>query len=269
MEDALKTGLGVRIKSDEHQRSFHFEQRITNEYRTVHGLLSYGMYGFESKIIDVVTGDQKYNRTITDLEEIPLYCQFWIPEGARHGYVIFQSFQGRSCNTLFMASLCKYFGNEFQNFFLGYEKLMPEQIIGLQGENVFVKELRLIKKKPSSDIVDRYLGAETSQVKEIELIMRPRRNSTLGSFARVRNIVKSKKNDGLLSYDGIDFEEASAQVEINGKRRVVGLLSPSNNTGVIDISEEVKFGEDGHPQFDSVAAISSQLLADFHAASSG
>lgn len=244
---------------------FHFSEKESLEYRTIHGHINYGIYGFESNLIDINNGKINYERTTQDSEEIPLYFQFWIPDNQKIGYAIFQSFQGRSCNTLVLNEVRRHFKDLFKETFLRIEKLMPEQLMELDGDKAFVKELRLIKRKPPQDVVERLISpAITNEVREIELAIKAKRNKVIGSYSKLKEIFTSKSENGVLTHDGIEFDRINAEVDINGRRRIVGMLTPSKNTGVIDITDEVKIEKNGHPKFDSIANIASQLISDFH-----
>tara|TARA_R110000868_G_scaffold80982_1_gene229600 strand:- start:448 stop:627 length:180 start_codon:yes stop_codon:yes gene_type:complete len=53
-------------------------------------------------------------------------------------------------------------------------------------------------------------------------------------------------------------------VKIGGKYRPVGVFGGESNTGVIDITEDIVRGVDGHPTFESLTKQCDKILLDFY-----
>src|SRR5262245_48108074 len=79
--DAHRTG----IQNSELERSWYFELRDEDpgNYR---GYIHYGTFGFESNFVDAKTKKRNYRRKTTDVEEIPLYFEFWLPKKENFGF---------------------------------------------------------------------------------------------------------------------------------------------------------------------------------------
>jgi hypothetical protein len=146
-------------------------------------------------------------------------------------------------------------------YVLKLKKLVPNDGSASVYAQAPVKQLRFIKRNASSDIADRYIG-EASNPIDMELLLKARRKQSLGPFGMISR--KLKRSDaGVITYDGIDFGEAIAGIRVGGKYRPVGNFGISSDTGVIDITSDVKRGADGHPSFESVEEQVKQILADF------
>lgn len=65
-------------------------------------------------------------------------------------------------------------------------------------------------------------------------------------------------------HDGIEFSEVYADVKIGGKYRPVGVFGSDTNAGVIDITEDIVRGADGHPTFQSLTTQCDKILLDFY-----
>jgi len=102
------------IQSKELERSWYFDIQESDKLKNCRGYVHYGTFGFESNFVDSRTKARNYRRKITDVEEIPLYFEFWSPPSETFGFVGFQSFQGRSCINLVMSGLKEAFENENQ-----------------------------------------------------------------------------------------------------------------------------------------------------------
>jgi hypothetical protein len=80
--------------------------------------------------------------------------------------------------------------------------------------------------------------------------------------------LKTKSNN-VITYDGIDFPEAVAEVRVGNKTRRVGVFGLSGDAGVIDITEDIKRGPDGHPTFNSLTNETGDILEDMYKALKG
>jgi len=146
-------------------------------------------------------------------------------------------------------------------YILKFKKLLPSEGSSLYSKAP-VRRLRLIKRNAPQDVTDRFLGRRVPDKVNFEISMSTNRNKILGSFGEVTGALR--KNDaGLVLHDGIEFSEVYADVKIGGKYRPVGVFGSDSNAGVIDVSDDIVRGTDGHPTFDSLAAQCDKILSDF------
>lgn len=94
-----------RTKPDGNERSWYFDQPQTDDATHVTGLVEYGTSGFSSKLLDIRTNKKKYDRLDTDVEQIPLFYDFWLPLSGEFLMVALQSFGTRSCVDLIQGAL--------------------------------------------------------------------------------------------------------------------------------------------------------------------
>ncbi len=97
----------------------------------------------------------------------------------------------------------------------------------------------------------------------VELSFSANRSGRFGVFSDVARHIRAAQGGAAFLFDGIEFEEASALISIGSGYRKVGIVGPSNNAGVIDISEDVDLDADQHPTFNSVSEVSAQVISDF------
>jgi hypothetical protein len=251
------------IQNNELERSLYFEEKINDGPGSSRGYVHYGTYGFESNFVDTKTKKKKYRRQVSDVEEIPLFYEFWWPEGSHFALVAFQSFQGRSCITMVMGRLKEEFEKVNPDHILIYNKLMPNDAKGSAYSSSRVKQLRLIKRKTSSDLADQYFENATAEVIDFEVTISARRNGDLGPFSSLFKSIKSGPKS-IISCAGIDFPEAIASIKVGKKLRRVGVLGHNGDAGVIDLTETIVRGPDGHPTFASLVEESNSILQDFY-----
>lgn len=249
-------------QSAELERSWYFEVRENDNLSSCRGYVHYGTFGFESNFVDGKTKARNYRRKTTDVEEIPLYFEFWCPPRENFGFVGFQSFQGRSCINLVMSGLKQAFENENSDFTFVYKKLLPSDANGSILAKAPVKRLRLIRKDAPSDLADRYFRNPSQDSIDFEIIVSARRRKSLGSMSSLLKSIKTTK--GVIMDDGVDFNEAVAEIQIGNKTRRVGILGANGDAGVIDLTNEVDRGPDGHPTFKSLKKATNEILDDFY-----
>ncbi|WP_156649769.1 hypothetical protein [Methylobacterium sp. Leaf89] len=255
-------GHATPTRNDTAERSWYFESKEANEFDNK-GYLHYGTFGFESNFVDTKTKTHNYRRKVTDVEEIPLFYEFWFPENSNTAFVAFQSFQGRSCVGLVLSAIKELFEENNGSIKLIFTKLMPSSIRGGMYRDAEIKRLRLVKKNYNSDIASRQLGGDIPETIDYEVTFTARKKSYLGRLGSLADSMK-KNGPGLMMHEGINFDEAVAEVKVGNKLRRVGVFGRNTDAGVIDLSADIKKGLDGHPTFDSLSGEVDALLQDFY-----
>lgn len=254
-------GHAAVIQNAEKERSWYFEEIKSDGIGNSKGYTNYGTFGFESNFVDRKTKKKNYRRKVDDIEEIPLFYELWWPQKKSFCFAVFQSFQGRSCIGLVMNQAQEEFSALNPGFMLKYQKLLPSEGGSLYSKAP-VKRLRLIKRNAPQDLTDRYLGKRVPDKVNFEVRLSTNRNKMLGLLGDITGAL-NKSDGGLFVHDGIEFTEAYADVKIGGKYRPVGVLGNDKNAGVIDITEDIVRGDDGHPTFESLAKQCDNILSDF------
>ena len=249
------------------QRSIQLEPRPHNEERTLHGLVSYGTFGFESRFKDSRTGEETFRRAVTDQEEIPLYYQIWIPEGEDFGLIILQTFGMRSCVIPFQNGLREHIRSVIGKTRVDFDQLVPSEALRSYA-NAPVKQVRLISRKVHGSDAQRYVRANADGPDEgigtIEVVVTPERRHRFGIFRELQEKYKGAP-DELLSLGDIQFDEARAEIEVNGRSRTVTLAGPKRKMGLLDITQTVEVMPSGHPSFNSVSNHADSTMYDFAA----
>ena len=133
-------------QDDERQRIWYFGSPSTNKDGEIDGFVKYGVFGFESDLIDSKTRSHRYKRQVADYEQIDLYYQYWHPEDASGALAVMQSFQGRSCISFLNHAIQSDFKTEYPGYTLRIFKVMPADLKG----SVFGDRRRQVA-KPSGE----------------------------------------------------------------------------------------------------------------------
>lgn len=250
---------------EEAQRSWSIEPETSSHSRELWGITRYGTYGFASNLIDRNTRVANYKRTTDDLEEIPLFYHFWVPDSGNFGLSAFQSFQGRSCITLVTTAICRSFEAQHPNFRMSFRKISPDFITRSGHYSAPVKRLTFVSKRIPRDRADLVAhGVHLSEC-NYEVSIVAKRKGLLGSLSDVKEAFFSmpSEKDGVIQFEGRDYDQAKAEIVISGKRRTIGIVGLSSDTGAVDVTQDVKIFN-GHPTFDSISKESDELMSDIY-----
>ena len=252
-------GKVAALQNNNIERSWRLEP-AQDEGRSRHGIVRYGTYGYSSKLINPDDNAVLFNRDATDVEEIPLYYRFWVPDAGNFGFAALQSFRERSCVSQVLGELTGEFNRRYENIRLTPRKVMPgaDEVY----RNAQVKKIILSKKRVPKDRAEILRNLPPEEL-NVELSFSVRRNGRFGVFSDVAPQIRGARGGAAFVFDGIEFDEASAMVAIGNSYMKVGIVGPSNKAGVIDISEDVQLGADQHPTFQSVSEISAGIIDNF------
>lgn len=250
-------------RDNERERSWFFEPSDDDGDGSGRGYVQYGTFGFESNFVDVSTKVTNYRRKTSDTEEIPLYYEFWCPTDREYGLVIMQSFQGRSCVGMVVDRLKTDFEKENPGYRLQYRKLSPNDTHGSVYSSAPVRRLTLIKHRAPRDLTDEYYAIHGHASVDFEVSLKARRNGFLGDLGAVSGMI-DKDQTGVIVHHDIAFDEAIAEIRVGNKIRRVGVFGSESDAGVIDLTNDVKRGADGHPTLESIAEHADDILNAFH-----
>ncbi|MDI6028658.1 hypothetical protein QBK99_21000 [Corticibacterium sp. UT-5YL-CI-8] len=253
---------GASNDRDDIQRSWDIEPPKDNSVNYLRGFINYGTFGFRSKFRDRKTKKSKYQRQVNDVEEIPLYYQFWFPDKVNYAFLALQSFQTRSCVTLVLKTSTEFFRARNSNRRLSFKKLMPEDLKGSAFYSSPVKKVTLIRKSVPSDVPDQYLNGTSRSEAEYQVSIVAKRRRKLGTLFDFMK-KETAKDTSLLEFDGETFDEASVEIAVGNKRRKIGVLGFNSDAGVIELGESVTIGPEGHPTYESMKKETDTIMADF------
>ena len=253
----------AEVSDAEKERSYHFLPAESYGVGSVRGHISYGTFGFASRIRNPKKKSQVYNRQSDDVEDIPLYFDFWCPPKADFAMAALQSFGGKSCVHLVLHEMQKAFESRNPGYRLHTTKLMGNDSPQSLFADAPVKKLTFIKHNASSDSFGSYRKGKPPRPVDIELSYKAKRGGALGSLRDMGGTF-TETDKGLVLFEGGELNEATAEVMVGKRRRPVGLIGPNSETGTIDVSETISYGADGHPTFESIRIQSNDILRDFY-----
>lgn len=245
------------------QRGWFFENPNLDNEQDISSIIQYGVHGIASTIVDVKTRVEKYKRQLEDMEEIPLFFRAWRTPGEHYCLMAFQSFGPRSCVGFVQSAFVEFVkAKTGEQISVRYRKLMPTDSAIGPASSAPVKEITLIKHNQSSDRASDYLNGAPNFF-DVKLSLVSRRKEGFGFFGNI-NEAKIRKMAGPVALVD-DFDSATAEVLIAGKRRKIGIFGDHSDVGTIDITEEVVL-DNSHPTSQSMLKVTKEYMNYFHQA---
>lgn len=248
---------------DSAQRGWFFDKPNSIDQRNITGRITYGIHGIVSRFVGITDRKEKFKRSASDLEEIPLYYQFFRPKGAHYSIFIFQSFGVRSCVKLVQQAFQDFVKSK-TGLIVRFKKLLPTEVgINLFGD-ALVKEMTLFKQKVSSDKVNAYRDDAPGEY-DIKLSLTAKGKSNFGFY---RNINADKLKATGRSVAAIDdFDKATVKVRIGNNSKHITVFGNQGEAGTIDITDDSDLVmENGHPTVESLEKVSKPILKQFNGA---
>lgn len=243
----------------QHEKNWRFAEKSSTGSGDSRGHISYGRYGYAASLRDTKTGKENYKRKRSDSEVLDLYYRFWFPDKERFAVAALSSFSGKSCVTLIFEDMKSEFEKKNPGFHLKYHKLMPSGASAKIYSGKPVKNLKLITRKPPSDLADRLFRGKSQKTSRMSITIYSGRNNKLGNFTDLIDGLPADAS-GVIQYDGIEFDQAVAMVKIGDEIRPVGVFGAHSDVGVVDITQEVVKDADGLPTYQSIDKEASRIL---------
>jgi hypothetical protein len=232
---------------------------VVVEGRSWHGIIRYGSSGYESEIIDRRTRTLRLKREVTDMDVIPLYFRFWVPERGDYALIALQTFGQRSCVNRFQQAFESFFRTSYDGYRVTYSAVVLTDLESVKS--AVVKSISLVKRDASSDRAVDQLGIPSTMV-DYNLSVTAKRKDNLGRAGAIIEKFKSLGKDDTLDLMGEEFDEAQAYVKVGTRKRKITLFGVSKDSGKIDLSDDVSRMPSGHPKFDSISAQVKELFKD-------
>ena len=233
--------------------------------RILTGIIETGEWGYASQLQNVTNGRITHRRGTEEAENFPFYFLFSIPPDSDRGVVILERFGNRGIRTQLLNDLEANFSARFGDLRVRINPIAPGSLIDqYTGRGGRVTGIRLIQFQVPDDIADLF-GNRAAAVDEVytEYIVHAKAGRELPLYPRIREVLEGRRQAShLVEIAGIDPSIIKLTVDFQGKQRTFDLGNVDKIRAWYDITNEVRTGRDGHPQFGSIDQLARQLLAD-------
>ena len=118
---------------------------ILSEQRMISGIIESGDYGYESKIVNTLSGEEKYKRKVDDTEIKPFYFLIYLPKNDNKGFVILQRLGIYGIHSVFRNHLTDFFKSKYNDLQLDFNPFVSSNLAKSFIEKGNIKEFKLWK----------------------------------------------------------------------------------------------------------------------------
>lgn len=259
---------GIKTKTLEDQPELQAAisvAKLEKSGRKLSGIIQTGQYGYESDLINVKTTAVVYKREKDDAEMLPFYFYFEIPDGVEDGIVILQRTGALGIRKILHWVLKLAFENKYPEFKLRLSPIVVESEVErfLKGK---IQKIQFIKKDIPSDIVDSYDKGHKEVHGTMSLTLRATKDGVLPMNTWLTKIFRDRNVGGVfvLGDEEFAYNNIKAQVKLGYATRTINAADPARIRSYFDITDTVKMGRDGHPQYNSIKEEADKLSANLH-----
>jgi hypothetical protein len=197
----------------------------------------------------------------------PFYFFIKIPEGTEDGLLILQRTGHFGIRKVLHWVLDSAFTEKYPDLKLRLSSLADEDQMEkyVQGR---VQEITFVRKTISADVEDNYDRGHKEVQGSVELVIRARRGSALPMNSWLTQVFRSRKSTGIFAFEKSQkfaYENVKAKVKVGHASRTINAGNPLTLRPYHDITDTVKIGKNGHPNFDSIDRLARDLAAKFEA----
>lgn len=220
--------------------------------RIIYGIAHRGEYGFESVLYDTDRKEDSHNRTTTEAEMIPYYFLFWIAPGASRGIAILQRFGNLGIRTDFHDSIMLQFREQFLDYRIDINPLMPIDVIRQYVNEGDLKALEFKHFSAPSDISDLIGQDNVRDAGHFKVEVRAKRNSVLQKPEWMLNLLEAREYTAIVELVNHSVEDVRAEIQFAGTTKKIDFTNFSGIRAYFDITDEIEVESNGHPNFSSM-----------------
>lgn len=233
-----------------------------NNSRELSGHIFSGDYGSEAEIYDTDSDTISYNKKKSDAELAPLYFYIATNPNERSGIVCFQQFGTQGIKSVFEATINHQFAARYPEYRIHIKSLtiadaLPGYIAGGQVEEVIVE-----KHEIPSDIADKVAGKKSVAQGTLTYTIKP----TSPSFFKKSGLIAYVNGDATAASDfdigNHGYDVVRTKIRVGETTKTYDLSKPDVLAMSVDITDDVKFGDDGYPTTDTMRRQFASVAAD-------
>lgn len=242
--------------------------RLNANGRILKGIIETGEYGFESDLYDVNADVVSHRRQNTEAEMLPFYFMISLPTDVNEGIIILQRFRQFGIRKILLEDFGRFFNLRHPRYRIEFNPLTYENLLNEYLDGGQLKAIRLVKFDIPRDIATAFeLQDHLEEDAYVELVVRSRKNKNLAVINKIRRAFQGNRRhleegewNRLLEIPDFNYNVIKAELEINGKRKVIDLTNPYRLRSYYDITDDVEIANNGHPVFRSIDDLASELL---------
>lgn len=239
------------IKHKVFGKAYRFELDNTND-RSLSGHIYSGDYGAESEIYDTEADKISYKKKKNDADLHPLYFYIATNVSEIAGIICFEQFGLSGIKSIFEATIGSQFAILYPEYRLHIRSLTIADALQGYLNKGLVEELIIEKHEIPADVADKVSGKKSVSQGIFSYSIKP---SSPAFFNKSGLIAYAKGESSAATDFDIDnhgFDRIKTKIRVGDTAKTFDLSKPDVLAMSVDITADVKFGDNGHPTTDSL-----------------
>jgi len=236
------------------------------EKNIITGLIHYGTYGVEIDILKV-RHEQLYTEEIVKIKKEdcpvnPYYFYIKIPKGRKEGLIIFEKKGISGLKTIFTKWFKDFIKQKNINLEVDIESFIPEKIIKAYTEKGTLREIRYLYYNLPSDKSEILRGYEPDEGHyEIKYVLK---DKSVSIASKIKKLLSGEEIEHIKDpfIDNQVPDDIKFNIALGDNPRTFTVSNPENAAPYRDITEEIKIGDDGHPDFKSIHSLAEEYAEE-------
>lgn len=242
-----------------------YSENITNIESRISGLLNSGDYGYNAPIFDTKTKDQVFTREVDHIECIPFYFAFDLDPAFREGIILLQRFHQFGVKTIFEKKLNDYVKGIYPDFNVQITSIYDPDLIE-EYLSHRILSLRFLKRELPTDMASyvrnrQQINQSILAESHAEFKITANNNKKLSVKDDLMSYLNGQR-EGVVEAVNFEFDEIKVEVKIGRSRRTISLESHKLSP-IIEISDSVSIGDNGHPIYEEIDRFGQNCLNDY------
>jgi hypothetical protein len=267
----VETALNALLTKESHDqgaRKVLSVVSVKRDKRTLCGILEGGEYGLASTIRDVVKRKKVHDKERDHADMFRFYYLLSLPKQRTKGILLIQKIGALGVVTPLKIALQDALSKVCPLYNVHIRQLSTMGIYDRFMDKGDLRKIRFVRFKVPKAIEDAYPSGHEEIYGRTELVIKIGGVHGMPFAKAIRKFQNGKGALGDIIELGDDHFEADTikmEMTVSGKRRTLSVQDPQNMRAQLDISDEVKIGTDGNPEFDSIDGIASEWLTELEA----
>ena len=94
------------------------------------------------------------------------------------------------------------------------------------------------------------------------MVFTPRRGESIPLLGRIRDVLDGRRTiSDMVELKGYDYDNVKVEMDVRGSKKTLDLSDLLKIRAYVDITQDVRIDNNGHPNFDSIDFIARDLMS--------
>jgi hypothetical protein len=260
--DNLLTSWNTIVKNDESKQMFSVKT-IDIDGKYTSGIIDTGEWGFESTLYDIDKNEVTHNRKNNEAEMLPFFYLYGFPEKKNKGFLLLERFGNLGIRKFLCDKISAEFRKKFPGLEIEFNAEIMEELAREYLENGRLIKIGFIKYDIPSDFADYVAEGASEEIAYSEYSIHAKRSGSIPFKDDIKKMF-GKKTDlkRTLEIKSFEYDTVKMNLEINGQKRTLNIDDLANIRSYINIDNDVRKMENGHPEYASILEIAKNLYEE-------